>query len=97
MTASWAERGEKKEYHEPCVCVHKHDLMSEYRGTGIPRAEHPLRWRIAMEDCLHCGSGDVLVIYAGWGVQPHDGDLVWSYELKCNECGYYSSWGYDEG
>ncbi|MGC9356740.1 MAG: ankyrin repeat domain-containing protein [Anaerolineae bacterium] len=93
----WAKQSSAKRYSEPCVCTKQYGTMSEYRGTGIPRAEHPLRWRIAMEDCLHCGSGDVLVIYAGWGVQAHDGDLVWSYELKCNECGYYSSWGYDEG
>jgi hypothetical protein len=93
----WAGRGGAKPYTEPCVCVYKHQFMSEYRGAGIPRAEHPLRWRIAMEACLHCGSEDVMVIYAGWGVQPHDGDLVWSYEMRCDVCGYYSSWGYDEG
>ncbi|MBN1483150.1 MAG: ankyrin repeat domain-containing protein [Chloroflexia bacterium] len=92
----WAEKGEAKCYTEPCVCTIGYDTRSQYRGTGIVRAEHPLRWRIAMEDCLHCGSGDVLVIYADWGVQAHSGDLVWSYEVKCNACGYYSSWGYDE-
>lgn len=92
----WAEQGEPKQYTEPCVCIHRHQFMSEYRGTGIPRAEHPLRWRIAMEGCLHCGSEDVLVIYAGWGVQINSGDLIWSYEVKCEQCGYYSSWGYDE-
>jgi cytohesin len=92
----WAEKGAAERYTEPCVCTRKDDYLSEYRGTGIPRAEHPLRWRIAMEGCLHCGSGDVLVIYAGWGVQLNSGDLVWSYEVRCNQCGYYSSWGYDE-
>jgi ankyrin repeat protein len=96
-TGHWIKRRGDKTYAEPCVCVHRYDLMSEYHGAGIPRAEHPLRWRIAMEACLHCHSEDARVIYAGWGVQPHDGDLVWSYELICNECGYYSSWGYDEG
>jgi hypothetical protein len=93
----WTGRDGETEITEPCVCINRYDTMSKYQGTGIPRAEHPLRWRIAMEDCLHCGSGDVLVIHGGWGVQAHDGDLVWSYEVQCNACGYYSSWGYDEG
>lgn len=93
----WTGRDGEPEVTEPCVCINRYDTMSKYQGTGIPRAEHPLRWRIAMEDCLHCGSGDVLVIHGAWGVQAHDGDLVWSYEVKCNACGYYSSWGYDEG
>jgi hypothetical protein len=93
----WTGREGEPDPTEPCVCINRYDTMSKYQGTGIPRAEHPLRWRIAMEDCLHCGSGDVLVIHGAWGVQAHDGDLVWSYEVKCNACGHYSSWGYDEG
>jgi ankyrin repeat protein len=92
----WAAKGEQKTYTEPCVCTMKHDCGSEYRGTGIPRAEHPLRWRMAMDACLHCGSEDVLAIYGRWGVQPHSGDAAWSYEVKCTQCGYYSSWGYDD-
>ncbi len=31
-----------------------------------------------------------------WGVQEHSGDMAWSYEVKCSECGYYFSWGYDD-
>jgi hypothetical protein len=93
----WTGReGEPQDYTEPCVRTIDHDIRSQYRGTGIPRAEHPLRWRMAMEGCLHCGSEDVLVIYADWGVQPHSGDAAWSYEVKCRQCGYYSSWGYDD-
>jgi hypothetical protein len=38
----------------------------------------------------------MLVIYADWGMQPHSGDAAWSYELKCQQCGTYSSWGYDD-
>lgn len=92
----WAAKGEQKDYAEPCVRTIDHDIRSQYRGTGIPRAEHPLRWRMAMDACLHCGSEDVLVIYADWGVQPHSGDAAWSYEVQCRQCGTYSSWGYDD-
>jgi ankyrin repeat protein len=92
----WTAKGTPQKHTEPCVRTIDHDIRSEYRGTGIPRAEHPLRWRMAMDACLHCGSEDVLVIHAGWGVQPHSGDAAWSYEIKCTVCGYYSSWGYDD-
>ena len=88
----WGAKGKR----EPCVRTVEHEYGSTYRGTGIPRAEHPLRWRIAMDACLHCDSEEVLVIYARWGVQPHSGDAAWSYVVKCTVCGYYSSWGYDD-
>jgi DNA-directed RNA polymerase subunit M/transcription elongation factor TFIIS len=52
---------------------------------------------MAMDACLKCGSEEVLVTYAKWGMQPHSGDAYWSYAVKCTECGYYSSWGYDDG
>jgi len=93
----WTEKGKPQTYTEPCVRTIDYDIRSQYRGTGIVRAEHPLRWRMAMDACLQCGSEDVLVIYADWGVQPHSGDAAWSYEVKCQACGYYSSWGYDDG
>ena len=93
----WVEKGRRQEYTEPCVRTIDYDIRSQYRGTGIPRAEHPLRWRMAMDACLHCGSEEVLVIYADWGVQPHSGDAHWNYTVKCSACGYYSSWGYSDG
>ncbi len=93
----WTGRkGETKQYSAPCVRTIAYDIRSQYRGTGIPRAEHPLRWRMAMDACLHCGSEEVLVIHGDWGVQPHSGDAAWSYEVRCQQCGYYSSWGYDD-
>jgi cytohesin len=92
----WTQKGRRRPYTEPCACLTQQWMASEYRGTGVPRAEHPLRWRIPMEGCGKCGSDDVLVVYATWGAQAHSGDLVWAYEVKCQECGYYSSWGYDE-
>jgi ankyrin repeat protein len=82
---------------QPCVCTTRHEYGAIYQGSGIPRAEHPLRWRIAMDACLHCGSEEVLVTYAKWGVAPHIGDAYWSYAVKCTQCGYYSNWGYDDG
>lgn len=98
MEPYWTGReGEPQHDTEPCVHTIDYDIRSQYRGTGIARAEHPLRWRMAMEGCLHCGSEDVLVIHADWGVQPHSGDAAWSYEVKCRQCGYYSSWGYHDG
>jgi len=89
----WGAKGERR----PCVCTSHHEYGAEYRGAGIPRAEHPLRWRMAMDACLHCGSEEVLVTYAAWGVAPHIGDAHWNYAVKCTACGYYSSWGYDDG
>jgi hypothetical protein len=89
----WSAEGERR----PCVCTTHHEYGAIYQGSGIPRAEHPLRWRIAMDACLHCDSEEVLVTYAKWGVAPHIGDAYWSYAVRCTECGYYSNWGYDDG
>ena len=82
---------------EPCSTPGYSRYGSQYRGTGIPPAEHPLRWRIAFEGCLHCGSADVLVVQADWGVSLSSGDLSWGYEIKCQQCGTYSSWSFDDG
>jgi len=62
----------------PCETVATGEADAEHRGTGIPRAEHPLRWRIAFQDCLACSSEDVLVCYARWEVHLMQGDLSWS-------------------
>jgi hypothetical protein len=37
----WAAKGEQEDYTEPCVRTIASDIRSQYRGTGIPRAEHP--------------------------------------------------------
>jgi len=84
-------------YEAPCIPDENNiDVKKIYYGTGIPPASHPLNGTIPMRGCAHCGSDNVLVLYAQWSVSVHSGDCYWDYEIVCQECQKFTTRSFAE-
>ena len=65
-------------------------LREEYRGAGVPLAEHPGIHGAALPDaCLGCGSHDTVCAHLTFSETPHV-DKTWEYALHCSACGAWS-------
>lgn len=87
---------------EPCVMT-EFQGQEWYHGTGVRPEDHPGRSVLRILDqhlpgteCGFCQSKNVLVISLQGCVSWNSGDAYYDYEVKCQDCGKFSSFSYSE-